>query len=495
MDNNAVLEKWKVLIDACKAYYVDSLPTGFSDSEYDEMEKRAWEEDGFSARDYVFQTYLRGTKGKNAYIEKIKKEKVLGSPMKDAILKFEKEYGDQIYVDLKYDGSSIAIYLDPQTGTPKRILTCGNLNLTTEGVDQTHKLMHFLPKHFPLGIVAVQAEALVETTLVEDPEKARQKANGLINSKYCDEEVNNLLTLRAYRYYVDSSPAGIAIGNMDYKDVVSSFETVKSESGHILFSPADIHKTSELGPWCENDLIQTSTGSFLADGMVLYDKHGKCIKALKFSGAGSDSDGKIRTKVLGLLWNNQVDKGKDSWSANVLIEPVTLRGTTIRKPSAGSVSKLVKSNITPGAEVSVILANSTIPMISDVYSPGNGEYSFPKCSCGYQMSKDDVYGSNLKCGNPLCSERMGRMTAYLDKIGDVWKLDLNAFLVIDRFKWQETGAALDVIIKAVCNDDEVGYYQYLNSFMKTELQQRNLNLVWKASYITLRNACKKQGLY
>jgi hypothetical protein len=355
--------------------------------------------------------------------------------------------------------------------------------------------MHFLPKHFPLGIVAVQAEALVETTLVEDPEKARQKANGLINSKYCDEEVNNLLTLRAYRYYVDSSPSGIAIENMDYKDVVSSFETVISESGHILFSPADIYKTSELGPWCEKDLIQTSTGSFLADGMVLYDKHGKCIKALKFSGAGSGSDGKIKTKVLGLLWNNQVDKGKDSWSANVLIEPITLRGTTIRKPSAGSVSKLVKSNITPGAEVSVILANSTIPMISDVYSPGNGEYSFPKCSCGYQMSKEDVYGSNLKCGNPLCSERMGRMTTYLNKIGDVWKLDLNAFLVIDRFKWQETGAALDVIIDAVCKDDENGYYQYLSSFMKTELQQRNLNLVWKASYLTLRDACKKQGLY
>ena len=87
------------------------------------------------------------------------------------------------------------------------------------------------------------------------------------------------------------------------------------------------------------------------------------------------------------------------------------------------------------------------------------------------------------------------MTAYLNKIGDVWKLDLNAFLVIDRFKWQETGAALDVIIDAVCKDDENGYYQYLSSFMKTELQQRNLNLVWKASYLTLRDACKKQGLY
>ena len=484
------------MIGACKAYYVDSIPTGFTDAEYDIMERAALEEDGFSVRDYIFQTFFKGTKGKNAYIEKIKKEKVIDSPMKDAILKFEKEFGDKLYVDLKYDGSSIAIYLDPVTGTPKRILTCGNLNLTTEGVDQTYKLMSFLPKHFPCGIVAIQAEALVETSLVSDPEKARQKANGLINSKYCDEEVNSLLTLRAYRYYVDSSPAGIAIGKMDYRDVIRSFEVIRSQAdGHIMFSPADIFSTSELGPWCESDIIQTSTGSFLADGMVLYDRHGKCIKALKFSGAGSDSEGKIKTKVLGLQWNNQVSKGKDSWSANVLIEPITLRGTVVRKPSAGSVSKLVKLNITPGAEVSVILANSTIPMISDAYSPGNGDFSFPKCSCGYQMSEKDVYGSNLKCGNPMCSERISRMKTYLDRLGDVRKIDLNAFLVIDRFKWQETGINTDILINAVCNDKKDEYYQYLSSFMKTDLQKKNLDLIWEASYITLRDACKKQGLY
>jgi len=80
-----ILSKWKVLIDACKSYYIDSQPTGLSDMEYDELEKRALEEDNFSVRDYIFQTYLRGAKAKNSYIEKIKKEKVLGITMKDAI--------------------------------------------------------------------------------------------------------------------------------------------------------------------------------------------------------------------------------------------------------------------------------------------------------------------------------------------------------------------------------------------------------------------------
>lgn len=494
MEQQELLEKkWAVLIDACKSYYVDSRPTGLSDIEYDNLEQRALEEDNFSVRDYIFHTYLKGTKGKNSYIEKIKKEKVLDSTMKDALIKFEKDLGKQIYIDLKYDGTSIAIYIDPMTGIPKRILTCGNLNLSTEGIDQTYKLMHFLPKRFPKGIVAIQAEALVDTKSVPDPEKARQKANGLINSKYCDEEVNSILTLRAYRYYVDDSPNGVSIKNLPYPEVLKSFGTVVSPEGRILFTSADVFTTKDLGDWCEKDIITTSTGSFLADGMVIYNAEGSCIKAMKFSGAGNNSEGKIRTKVLGILWNNQTPKGKDSWSANVLIEPITLRGTVIRKPSAGSVSKLVKNNVTPGAEVSVILANSTIPMISDVYSGGNGDFSFPKCSCGYEMSQKDIYGSNLKCGNPVCTERINRMRSYLKRLnGNFDNLDLNSFLVLDRFKWQETTVNKSILLNLVKEEKMNEYFEYLSSFLKTDLQKRNLELIWKASYLMLKDAINKE---
>ena len=492
-----ILDKWKVLIDACKSYYIDSQPTGLSDIEYDELEKRALEEDNFSVRDYIFQTYLRGTKAKNSYIEKIKKEKVLGMTMKQAVINAQAEYGDQIYVDLKYDGSSLAIYLDPTTGTPKRIVTCGNLNLEDFGVDQTYKLMHFLPKKFPTGIVAIQAEALIDLTRLEtDQERARQKANGLINSKYCDEEVNNLLTLRAYRYYTDNSPDGISISSMDYRDVVQSFGTTLSPvDGHIMFAPADIFTVDELKEWCEKDTITTSTGTFLADGMVLYNKSGKCIKALKFAGAGSSSDGKVKTKVLDILWNDKTAAGKDSWSANVLVDPIVLRGTEIRKPSAGSVGKLIKNNITPGAVVSIILANSTIPTVSEVFSGGNGDYKFPVCSCGYQLSGADFYGSNLKCGNPLCKKRMDRMTKTVRAEADIFHLDLNKFLVIDRFKWQETNIDTVALIHFVIQDNEVAYHDTLMSYMKTDLQQRNMELVCHASYLVLRNVCKERNLY
>ena len=492
-----VLEKWQVLINACKSYYIDSVPTGLTDSEYDELERRAAAEDSFFVRDWVFDNFMKGVRAKNSYIEKIKKTKVLGMTMFEAIKEFQAKVGKKVYCDLKYDGSSIAIYLDPKTGKPKRTLTTGGLNLEDYGIDQTWKLFKFLPKQFPKGIVAIQCEALIDTNRLSDtdPQRARQRANGLINSKYCDAEVSNFLTLRAYRYYTDDSINGIAIREMDYKEVLKSFPVICSPlDGHIVFSPADVWEIGELEKnpsFCETDITKTSTGTFLNDGWVLYDEHGICLGALKYSGAGSGTEDVIKTTVRSIQWNDQSVKGKDSWSANVIIDPVTIKGCSIKKPSAGSVSKLVKQNITPGSQVSIILANSTIPMVGEVFCEGNGNFMWPRCSCGYQMSEKDVYSSFLKCGNTDCSERKNRMMNYILSLSDINLLDLNKLLVIDRFKWEQTNVNIQEILKFVENNNPVLYHDYLNSFLKTELQRKTLELVWKTSYQVLREVYER----
>lgn len=492
MVDDRVLEKWEKLINACKAYYIDSLPTGLLDSEFDELEIRAAKEDGFFVRDYVFQTYAKGVRVTNSYIEKFKKFKVEGKTVLQTMIELEEAKQQHFLYDLKYDGTSLALYLDPTTGTPRRIVTVGNLNLSNQGIDQTWKLMHFIPKKFPKGIVAIQMEAVIDVIRLTDfdSEKARQKANGLINSKYCDAEINNLLTLRAYRYYTDNTEHGNYIRSMAYRDVLNSFETTISPiDGHILFAPADVWTLEELMKYpgyTETDKTITSTGTFLNDGWVVYDNSGICQGALKFSGAGENSE-LTKTVVKSIQWNSQIPKGKDSWSANIIIEPVTIKGCTVKKPSAGSVGKVLKKNITPGAEVSVILANSTIPMIGEVYKPGNGDYQWPTCSCGYKMSSSDVYGSLLKCGNPKCSERIGRMKNYLGTLNNIMDLDLNKYLIIDRFKWEDTGINIAGLLKFVEDNDKESYYNYLSSFLTTDLQKRNLNLVWEASFNCLRD--------
>ena len=487
MTQEELLEKWSILVEACKKYYIDSLPTGLTDAEYDAMEANA-AKDGLFVRDYVLQTFSKGVRAKNAYIEKIQKTKVEGKTMMEALIEFQKSYGKKIYCDLKYDGSSIAIYLDPTTGRPQKVVTVGNQNLSSEGIDQTWKLLRFLPKKFPKGIVAIQSEALIDVRKLDNPDKARQKCNGLVNSIKCEAEVSQLLTLRAYRYYTDDSPEGIAIRCMDYRDVLQSFEIIRSRSdGHILFAPADswtIEELVNMPGFTETDCTVTSTGKFLNDGWTIYTEDGICLGALKYAGAGSGTE-LITTTVKSIQWNNQVSKGKDSWSANVIVDPIVVKGCTIRKPSAGSVGKLVKEKITPGAEVSIILANSTIPMVGKTVKAGNGDYQWPTCSCGHIMSEKDVFGSLLKCSNPDCTERKERMKSYISTLKTPGELDLNKFLVIDRFKWETTDIDINKLISFANNSDPDSYRDYLMGYMKTELQKRNMEVVWKSSYFVL----------
>ena len=489
----AILKKWENLIYAAKAYWIDSVSTGMDDATFDELEKRAIDEDGFYVRDYVYNTFLKGTKTKNEYIEKIKKEKVEGKTMLEALEEKEKELGIKLYCDLKYDGSSIALYINPDTGEFKRAVTVGNMNLDNFGVDSTAKLWKHVPHRFPKGIVAIQCEALVDlNNLPEglDPEKARQKANGLITSKYLQDEVDQYLTLRAYRYYTSDNVDGEAIRAMDYPDVLRSFETIVDDRGVIKFAPADVFTIEDLKKhpgYCEVDRTLTSTGFFLNDGWVLYNESGVCQGALKFAGAGSESDGIIKTKVKSIKWNDQVAKGKDSWAANVIVEPVQLHGVTITKPSAGSVSKLVKNKISPGATVSIVLANSTIPMVGECFSPGDGNYMFPKCSCGYQMSIKDIYGSRLKCGNTRCSSRETRMTGYLQNLSTWNDLDLNKLLVIDGFDFGKTDIDLGKLLEYVVNDQYDKFREYLMSYMNTDNRKRNMELVVLSGWTCLRN--------
>lgn len=488
-------EKWSYLIEIAKKYWVDSEPTGISDAEFDRLEKEA-ARDGVFVRDYVINKYLKGTRTKNYYIDKIKKFKVEGCTMLEAMEKSATELGipeDEAFYDLKYDGSSIAIYIDPSNGKPLRMVTVGNLNTEDCGIDQTWKLMKLLPKQFPLGIKAIQCEALVDINrMTEGKERARQKANGLINSKYCDAEVSSLLTLRAYRYYLDeNSYYGQSLGKKTYKEVLYSLPVIQSPiDGHVTFAPAEVWSLADLkskgGDFTEHDVVVTGTGKFPVDGWVLYNKNGQCQRALKFAGAGSGTEA-IKTKVLGIQWNDQSSKGKDSWSANVNIEPVTIKGCTVKKPSAGSVSKLVKNNITPGAEVGIILANSTIPMVGEVFSPGNGNFMWPTCNCGYTLGPKDIFGSLIKCGNPKCTERIARMKA---SITDPDNIDLDRFLVIDRFKWENSNVNMVDVKSYVQRDDKVGYYDYMKSFLKSDLQRRNWDLVWEASWTVLKEVWK-----
>lgn len=479
-----ILTKHARALEAARNYWVLNIPTGMPDSEFDYLESCA-RIDGLELRDYVCQE-IQGTRSSNAdYITKIPKIQIDGD-MYTALVefteKYRKESGEELYWIPKYDGSSLAAYYDINTGRCIKVVTVGGSNLGGSGVDQTKKLCRYFPDLPGTGICAIQAECLVPLECGYG-ESSRQKANGLVNSKFLDDQVDSLVAIRGFRYFLDPSSPLI---DLSYPEIMSSIPRVYNMSGKCKFSMGFVNAIEGLTPdFVNSDTWKTDSGTFLVDGVVAYSQSGVCIQALKYRDAGH----REVAEVLGIKWNNQITKGKDSWSANALITPVTVRGSKCTKPTVGSIKKMLSTGLSKGAKVTIILANSTIPQVSEVLEKGNLDFEWPICSCGHQMGPTDIYGALLKCGNPDCTERYHRMYSYLCTLRGYSDLNLDKLLVIDRFRWSEKANLSSVIpevwriVKENLGSDSLR--DYLGNFMSTDLQKRNLDLVIKPAYKAL----------
>lgn len=508
-----ILTKHAIGIEAALNYYVYNKSSGLSDEDYDALERAAME-DGLSLRDYATQ-FLQGQRTQNAdYIGKVEKSQVTGV-MSEAMVAYQEEHQEIHHWLPKYDGSSLAIYYDPSNGRPYRVVTIGGSNLGGEGIDQTEKFLRYLPDLPGTGIMSLQCECLIGLHHGLG-EKSRQKANGLVNSSYqplgrnefkagkgtdkeytkylqdfeennlkVQTEIDNLITLRCFRYFLDPShPAASSTQNLGQQKVLESLPVVYNSQGDIKFCGA---YTFQDPPECiESDIWTTPTGTFLIDGVVGYTFEGKCVRALKYKDAGRGE----ATEVLGIKWNNQATKGKDSWSANAIITPITVRGTKITKPSVGSIKKMINSGLSKGAKVTIILANSTIPQVSKVLVPGNLDFQWPTCSCGYTLGPGDIYGSLVKCGNPKCTDREDRMRKYLSTVQSWGDIDLGKLLVLDRWDWRKKTdyqVVLSDIFQIIDKDlGEDNLYKYLYGYLTTDLLKNNLKLVIHPAYVTLR---------
>ena len=504
-----ILEKHAIGIEAARKYYITGEPTGFSDDYYSNVLELNARKDGLELRDWVMQE-VQGHRTMNAdYIGKVSKVQVSGN-MFEALSDYVSNVSPEIsYLIPKYDGSSLAAYYNTE-GRCIRVVTIGGSNLGNEGIDQTEKFGLFFPDLDPsLGICALQCECLVPLEFGYG-ERSRQKANGLINASYeplsfeefsgserkyvkylekfeknLDEvknEINSIVSLRAFRFFLFPG-----YSSLDYREVLENLPVVKNSAGNIKFCGGYVFTLPEYEGYMNSDIWSTPTGTFLVDGIVGYTSDGTCVKALKYRDAGRGES----TEVLGLKWTNQVSKGKDSWSCNALIDPIEVRGSKITKPTVGSLKDMVKSGLSKGARVTIILANSTIPKVSKVLEPGNRDYEWPTCSCGYQMGPQDIYGIRLKCGNHACTERYTRMLDYLRSLENPHDIDLTKLLVLDGFDWKKKVPEYESLLAQVLdivgsNSGVPTLYIFLEHFLSTPLQKKNLNLVIYPAYEALR---------
>lgn len=371
-----------------------------TDKEYDQLETM-YEAEGGSVKDLIEWdsdlTFL------NEPMEGLDKSVIEDNNLASAATDYISNISDLKEYDIfpKYDGSSIKIYYEE--GKLKKILGTPE---ESYGIIRTKAFWDLVPHELEdKSIVSLQGEVLVDASVYG--QLARNKANGLTNSKHMDSEVTQDAFLRIY---------GVRFKDEGYnyikaKKVLSTLPEIKltrsrkvgqSELGEDIFQNREdvVFKAAEsldidsipVGP-----ILDLSGHVFQVDGIVLYSEQG--VKGLKFYYTESET-----TTITDI---NYDIKHNGSYAATLNFDPIILNDKNIGAASTGGIPNLMYMKMGIGAKVRVILSGSTIPKVVEVIEESEN-YQFPKCECGYQLTEDDIYGSVLKCGETgLCEMKYG----------------------------------------------------------------------------------------
>jgi DNA ligase (NAD+) len=300
----------------------------------------------------------------------------------------------------KYDGSDIIIYYT--NGKLSHILSMGDKEI---GVVQTDKFKEFVPDVVDKSISFIRAECLVD---VRDYEGARGKANGLVNSCYKQDEVNELAILVGL-HAVDIN--GEILTYKDFNNKVPSFvfNQILNRTTFFITPECKDIELVERGIAHYKDVERQIDLKFCIDGIVYTeDKDWDSVWCYKY-----DYLYPAETYVEDIQWRETPTGGLVSVLS---VDEVELDNKTIRNVSTNGVPKLLELGCGVGSKIEVAFSGMTIPKVVNVLEPA--EVVLPKCECGHQFTEDDIVSAQLVCPDPKCSYRLKKkrelMQSYLD---------------------------------------------------------------------------------
>ena len=337
--------------------YYNGRPTGMTDYDYDQLLEKVKEDDP-SFNIYRHVIYENDS-------VKARHEIPLPAIGKIDFKNLEQmaTIPDDWVLTPKYDGCSIVVYYD-KSGNLRNIITRSD---DVTGVVQTKKLRGKVPNKVTPGIHAIFFEALVQ-------EGGRSKANGLINSKYKQDEVDELLTLRPF----DVVLYGRILGYKQRMDMTGLDYTCLS-----LFEAIDLGRQGDE-PICRG---------FPVDGVVVYSNVRPAYSQIyKFYSTQCQSS--VVTKVLTPI-------SPDTGLGNVVVEFDTVRiGKTNvhRCGNLGNYVTVCDKKLGVGSNIKVKLAKLTIPQITE-----NTPWVEPiKPVCEHCGSELEEFQGKLICPNIGC---------------------------------------------------------------------------------------------
>lgn len=390
--------------------YMD-LPL-MEDAEYDSLAEQYESETNNSVKELIeFEKKMRQ---KNEIKIGLDKEAVSDNNLRNAVEKYIKKHDiKDYYLNLKYDGCAvIALY---KNGVLYQVRSTPDEDY---GIIRTDSMMSLFPQRLADdNIIAIQGEALVDYTRYG--EKARNKANGLVNSEEMKSEVYNELIIRAYKVYFKGETTYNPSRSMEALDKLPTLyvsrKSLKTdpemEDAHVMvpvFAPALKFKADDCP---KGSLVSSDEGNFQCDGVVLYSEKG--AHGFKFYFTES-----AIVTIKKVVWQKQ---DNDGWMPKLRFDTVSLNDKRVSQAASGGVPNLLKKKMGVGAKVRVIMSKMTIPKIIEVLEPSE-VYDFPVCGCGHQITKDDIVGSTVKCPEYHCT---AREKSRLNKVVSRYKRYLN----------------------------------------------------------------------
>ena len=367
---------------------------------------------------------LRGTLDKVHFIKDIDKDGDVRASIESWMSSVKRSLGtDNIdwsaKVSPKWDGNSVILECDDQ-GYVERALTRGDVD-TNEAVDLTHIFGGFKLIYKQLSKVGVKCEVVMNDDQfklaceqIEIFKNKRSAVSGILNNKYAD---------KGFVKYITIIPISIQDNDGMFHDICEYFDTLPFTFVDMvldaIFELPSENTVSFLSD-IRNGKFDRDVRQYLTDGVVItltnndiQKKLGRKSNINKFEFAYKFKADSTKSKILDIVFS----VGSSGTLTPVAkIEPVILKGNTIKSINMGSTARFTSLGLAKGDEV--IIEYEIIPYLridDSCIKSGNPIISKPSTcpSCGGELTDT----AQISCINPECLiVKHGRIVNYLEKM-------------------------------------------------------------------------------
>ena len=379
----------------------------------------------------------------------------------------------------KYDGNAINIIYKGKN--LNKILTRGD---GIRGKDITNKLIGHIPNTLEYSteisendIMEIRCEAIIPKNIFKKNysnkfANARNLVAGILGKDDIDLNYINDIHIMPIHFLLNSKHMNSNIILNDFFKIKNIIIDSDKKYETIVKKYEELRNSFEY----ELDGVVISFPFNYRDGIGYNEHHYKFALAVKFV------PDEVITRVVGIEWN--ISKTGE-FNPVVLLNPVELAGTTVKRASGYNAGYIVNNKIGSDTFVSVAKAGEIIPEVQSIVTESAEAFDLPTF-CSHCGSKLEFDGIHLICPNTDCQGKIAKKLASaattldLKNIGGktlepfatdfknmyelmVWVLQTGSTEIIERFGIKYNSRSHEIFLNAFKNIQSLTYEQVIIS--------------------------------